>query len=405
MYKLLLLAVVFFFSSMVFAQDEVIELNNPSFESAPFAGGEPANNIKGWQDCGVVFFEGETPPDIHLGMSKDSASNHSAFFGVKQQASDGFTFLGLVVRKNETYESVSQRMVKPMEANKCYTFSIDLSRSATYVSPYPDMGNSESYTKPVVLQIYGGAAYCDKRELLGESAPVRNGDWKTFEFEFNPTKAHRYFTLVAYFKTPVLVPYNGNLLVDNASSIRRILCPGEELAAEVELPVKKPKVSKPKTDPVVSTEKPVDKPPVFEKPKPVAPVMVINKELNRSTLKEGQTVKINNLYFEADASDIDPKSSPALEELAKFLLFNKDIKVEIGGHTNMQPEDNYADSLSNERAKSVAQFLLDNGIPINQLEYKGYGRRKPLTKAKGREAQARNQRVEIKVLQIGEANG
>lgn len=391
------------------AQTEIISLKNPSFESPAHSGGASGYSIEGWQDCGVVYFEDETPPDIHLGMERDPNSREGSF-GVQQPASDGFTFLGFVIRDNESYESVSQRLSSVLSADKCYSFSIDLSRSASYVSPFPMRSSSKSYTKPAVLQIYGGAAYCGKRELLAETKAVYNTEWETYDFEFRPTKNHRYITLVAYYKVPVLVPYNGNLLLDNASEIVRIPCPGEELFAEEE---KKPKVTKPAKKAKVEPKEIIVEKPVITKPKEkpvevvkrVEPKMVINKGLDRANLKVGQTVKIKNLYFEADASEYNPKSVPALTELAAFLKFNDDIQIEIGGHTNTQPEDWYCDSLSTERAKSVAQFLLDNGIPISQLEYKGYGRREPLTEAKTRLAQARNQRVEIKILQIGDQDG
>ena len=407
MSKARLIFLLLFSVSILSAQDEKIKLINPSFEGRPHAGGEGANNIKGWQDCGVILFEDETAPDIHLGMPRDSSTEEISF-GVRQESSEGFTFLGMVVRDNETYEAVSQRLASPLKPDKCYSFSIDLSFSETFMTPFaPKTADTKHYKKPAVLRVYGGSGACNQRELLAESDPVSNTNWKTFDFEFRPTKTHRYIMLVAYYKVPVLVPYNGNLLVDNASEIVRIPCPGEEIIAEV-----KPKKDPVKKDPVKAKPKPEDvaeqnpvftKPPVTQpaKPAPVQPRMVINKELNRATLKKGQTVKIKNLYFDANAIDINLKSTPALEELAVFLNFNKDIQIEIGGHTNTTPLHPFCDSLSTERAKSVAQFLLDAGIPITQLEYKGYGKRKPLTLAKGKAAQARNQRVEIKVLSIG----
>ena len=273
-------------SSNLTAQTEKISLMNPSFEGPSHAGTNGgAHTIKGWQDCGVVYFENETPPDIHLGMEADGKSQE-AHFGVIQPASDGFTFLGFVVRDNESYESVSQRLPSVLEADKCYSFSIDLSRSASYISPYPERSNSKSYIKPAVLQIYGGAAYCGKRELLAESKAVSNTEWKTYDFEFRPTKNHRYITLVAYYKVPVLVPYNGNLLLDNASDIVRIACPGEELFAE-EKPEEKPIVTKPRPEEKpkeVIAEKPVFNEPVETAPKvnkPAPPKMVINTELDR----------------------------------------------------------------------------------------------------------------------------
>ena len=74
--------------------------------------------------------------------------------------------------------------------------------------------------------------------------------------------------------------------------------------------------------------------------------------------------------------------------------------IEIGGHTNGRPTHEFCDSLSEARAKSVAQFLYNKNIPYNQVEYKGYGKRQPVASDRYAEGRQRNQRVEIKILSI-----
>ncbi len=418
MYKIFTTSLFITLALFTLTGQTTIKLVNPSFEDNPHAGTTENNSITGWSDCGRMFFKSETPPDIHLGMDRNN-TKAMCFFGVRQPSSDGFTFLGLVVRDNDSYESVTQRLSQPIEGGKCYSFSIDLSRSMSYTSPYNSLQNPESddnqqnektkpklYTKPVVLRIYGGSTPCGKRELLAESTEVKNAEWQTYEFEFTPNQTHRYFTITAFYKVPVLLPYNGNLLVDNASDIVQIKCPDEEeeevFAEEPVIkkdPVKKP-VKEPKQEKV---EEPVEEviaytpPPVVKKEKPK---MVINKELDKKTLKEGQIIKIKNLYFDADSIVINPKSIPALTELASFLKFYPEVKIEIGGHTNGRPTHEFCDSLSTARAKSVAEFLYNEGIPQNQVEYKGYGKRDPIASNDYAEGRRRNQRVEIRVLSI-----
>lgn len=400
--------------SFIHAQDNEITLVNPSFEAGPARNG--AANMRsmtiGWRDCGEVYFTNRTPHDIHKGWPRDSKTT-DIFFGVRQPASHGNNFLGLVVRDDDTYEGVSQRLSRNIEADKCYTFKVDLSKSNDYISPVPVSEATRFYTTPVVLRIFGGSSYCGKRELLAETERVRNTEWETYELEFKARADHQYITFVAFYKVPVLFPYNGNLLVDNAGSFEIIPCPEEEFAeAEVEddpepvidegVDEVVPEVEEQETVVIelqpstVPAEAPIEKLVI----KNEKPSITINEELNREKMVEGQTIKINRLYFAADASEIDPKSTPALKELAEFLKFNDDIVVEIGGHTNRTPAHRYCDSLSTERAKSVAQFLLDEGISKDQLEYKGYGKRNPIAKEKSRQARARNQRVEIKILKI-----
>jgi len=57
--------------------------------------------------------------------------------------------------------------------------------------------------------------------------------------------------------------------------------------------------------------------------------------------------------------------------------------------------------LSTDRAKIVAEYLVDKGIPAERLTYKGYGKRKSIASNLTKEGRKKNQRVEIKILTIG----
>jgi outer membrane protein OmpA-like peptidoglycan-associated protein len=87
-----------------------------------------------------------------------------------------------------------------------------------------------------------------------------------------------------------------------------------------------------------------------------------------------------------------------LNEIYTFLASNPDVVVEIGGHTNGIPPDDYCDRLSTARAKAVAEHLVSKGIPKDRLQYKGYGKRQPVATNKSDYGRKQNQRVEIKIL-------
>ena len=74
------------------------------------------------------------------------------------------------------------------------------------------------------------------------------------------------------------------------------------------------------------------------------------------------------------------------------------LKIEVGGHTNLLPTDQFAAELSTNRARAVVQFLTDNGVPAERLSHKGYGKTQPRVKGTSKEANRANQRVEVKVL-------
>lgn len=381
------------------AQFDTISLRNPSFEDAPRQGllyetaaQAQQNNIKGWFDCGIIHFKGETAPDIH---PKD-------YWGNRKQPSDGRTYLGMVTRDNDSYESVSQELPTPMIAGKCYSFSVELSKSENYLSPSRMSGNNlkQNYTTPAVFRLWGGYGYCGTAELLAESAPVTNSEWKTYTFKLSPKANYRYLKLEAYYKVPVLIPYNGHILVDNCSKLVEINCEDEVIAVadfkKKVLPPHKRVKKKPKAQVITPPKKKAEEVVVSTKP-PAKKIL----NLDRNTIRKGQTIEIQNLYFKADVATINKDSYEVLDEVYDFLSSNTDIAIEIGGHTNGTPSHEYCDRLSTNRARVVAEYLVEKGIPSQRLTYKGYGKRKSIASNLTKEGRKKNQRVEIKILSIG----
>lgn len=379
-----------FFSALSAKAQEEITLYNPSFEGKPHAGSSNSEGIRYWTDCGNIYFNGETPPDLHSAYSK--------YFEHTGLPSHGETYVGLVSRENDTYESISQRLSSPLKAGECYSFAIDLMRSTHYYSATKENGDGlYNYAKPIKFYIYGGTGLCGDQELLAVTDYVKNPKWETYSFTFQPTKAIRYITFQASYKRPTFFPYNGNILVDNAQSIKAIPCPGEEIVAEATPPKtnvpphkRRPKKTPPKAKPPVAQDQPATA--------QASKQSILN--LDRNNLAKDQTFEIKKLYFTADRADINPKSFDVLNEVSYFLQENKDITIEVGGHTNTLPKHPFCDSLSTARAKSVAVYLVQKGVDPNRIKYKGYGKRRPKGRFNTAEGRRRNQRVEIKILSM-----
>lgn len=126
----------------------------------------------------------------------------------------------------------------------------------------------------------------------------------------------------------------------------------------------------------------------------IMPDLVISK------VAVGQKLEINNIYYEADSTDITIDSYESLDEVFAFLDENQNVKIEIGGHTNSLPPDEYCDRVSTARAKSVADYLYAKGIKEDRITYKGYGKRNPKASNETKEGRNRNQRVEIKIISL-----
>jgi hypothetical protein len=217
-FRIILFPAVFQLINFTFlsAQDTLL-LMNPSFEDLPRAGTLNTPPIFGWRDCGLTNFPGESPPDIHPVFN--------AAWGVTMRAEDGNTYLGLVVRDNATYESISQRIKPGFIEGKCYSCSVFLARSDTYLSSTRESRNAlKNFVQPTVLQIWAGNNFCEKQELLAQSIPIENNEWMKYEFVLSPKLNYTFFTIEAFYALPILEAYNGHILVDNFSPIVEVEC-------------------------------------------------------------------------------------------------------------------------------------------------------------------------------------
>ncbi len=90
-------------------------------------------------------------------------------------------------------------------------------------------------------------------------------------------------------------------------------------------------------------------------------------------LKKGQSIPLNNVYFEFDSYELNEKSENEIRKIAAFLKDNPDVRVEIAGYTDQQGRDTYNQRLSEQRAKAVYDALKQIGVPTSQITSKGYG--------------------------------
>ncbi len=384
------LAITGFLAEGLYAQADVIRLDNPSFEGVPHVGSDPGDGPRLWVDCGK---DGETPPDV-----QPSYDPKELFFGVTTKPNEGRTYVGMVVRENDTNEGIGQRLKVPLEMNKCYTFSLDLAKSPRYISPNPKNPKEMfNHSKPVKIRIWGGEDYCRKRELLDESTLVNHPDWRKYNFRFEPQRTHKFILIEAFFRQPTLFPYNGNVLIDNASAIHIIPCDDQPLASIDETRVN---VSPTPASPATPEPPPV----TYNKPPAETPAPRAKEEkllgFDKKNLEKGQKIRIANLYFKADSSNFNMTSLPELDKIYLFLVDNPEVIIELGGHTNNRCEDSFCDKLSKARAKAVADYLADRGVPWRQLKFRGYGKHNPTNTNYTPTGRKRNQRVEIMILEL-----
>ncbi len=88
-------------------------------------------------------------------------------------------------------------------------------------------------------------------------------------------------------------------------------------------------------------------------------------------------IKLENIYYDFDESFIRDDAKPTLDELARNLKLNPDIRIQLGSHTDCRGNDNYNLELSQRRAQSAVDYLIEKGIDPNRLLAKGYGEEVP----------------------------
>ncbi|MDG2451066.1 MAG: OmpA family protein, partial [Saprospiraceae bacterium] len=372
MSKLLNIVIAILIYTLSFGQGDEIILSNPSFEEVPHQGVSTLDpGIRGWYDCGSLQFPAESPPDIHPVPSQLYDKN--SYWQVTKEAQDGDTYLGLVVRDNDSWESVSQRLPSTLYAGSCYEVSLFLVQSERYISGSKELRDKYqsnqlvNYTEPAVLRIWAGTGVCGRQEKLAESRPVGNTKWEKYTFKLEPTRDYNYITLEAFYEVPVLFAYNGHILVDNISSIKEIPC-NDLYVVETKPEIKKstPKTNrtsqpKPKQNNVVLGQSSPTSIDYNNTNQPKKPKKVSG--LGFKEISKGQIITIENLYFNMDKSEIKEESFKELNTVYNFLDSNDDVVVEIGGHTNTVPPKDFCMRLSKERAKAVADYLVDQGIP------------------------------------------
>lgn len=127
-------------------------------------------------------------------------------------------------------------------------------------------------------------------------------------------------------------------------------------------------------------------------------------EIFMERLGPGDSVDLENVFFETDKATLLPESYDALDVVARTMNEHSDIKVEISGHTDNRGPADYNQRLSERRAQSVVDYLVDQGINRDRLEVKGYGESKPVASNDTKEGMQKNRRVVFKIIEIDKSN-
>jgi outer membrane protein OmpA-like peptidoglycan-associated protein len=117
--------------------------------------------------------------------------------------------------------------------------------------------------------------------------------------------------------------------------------------------------------------------------------------------------RLENIYYEFDQYDITPAAAKELDKLVQILIDNPEIEIELSSHTDSVATVEYNNVLSQKRAESAVNYIIQRGISSERIKAKGYGELKPIARntnpdgSDNPEGRERNRRTEFKIIKIG----
>lgn len=133
-------------------------------------------------------------------------------------------------------------------------------------------------------------------------------------------------------------------------------------------------------------------------------VSAISKQIKNDTgmkvksTNDGIIVNLANILFDVNKTTLKKKALGGLKRLAELLRKYPHLDIEVYGHTDSTGRASYNITLSELRAKSVADYLVSEGIASHRMSYMGYGSTKPVAPNTTVSGRAKNRRVEIKII-------
>ncbi|MCB9233013.1 MAG: VCBS repeat-containing protein [Bacteroidia bacterium] len=124
----------------------------------------------------------------------------------------------------------------------------------------------------------------------------------------------------------------------------------------------------------------------------------LDKDIELTRFFIGMNIVLNDIFYDVAKATLRPESKDELDRLIKIMVDNPTLVIEISGHTDSDGSDAYNLNLSQRRAQSVVDYLIEANIADNRLVAKGYGETTPRAPNDTPANKQLNRRTELKVL-------
>lgn len=134
----------------------------------------------------------------------------------------------------------------------------------------------------------------------------------------------------------------------------------------------------------------------------------LRKQLQGSgvdVVRQGDNIMLDmpsGITFGFNSSDVNAQFYPVLDKVAATLNEYNQTTINVAGHTDSVGSDSYNQTLSEQRASSVARYLQSRGVANQRLQTYGYGESRPVDSNDTESGRANNRRVEITLVPIAQ---
>ena len=126
---------------------------------------------------------------------------------------------------------------------------------------------------------------------------------------------------------------------------------------------------------------------------------VIERDFYVVPVEVGQSIRLNNIFFDFAKATLREDSFHELDRILPYFEKFANLKIGLGGHTDSVGSDAANQKLSEDRAKSVRDYLVSKGINADKIEVTGYGESVPVASNDTDEGRQLNRRVEFIIIE------
>jgi outer membrane protein OmpA-like peptidoglycan-associated protein len=124
---------------------------------------------------------------------------------------------------------------------------------------------------------------------------------------------------------------------------------------------------------------------------------LVNKVIELKNIAVGSKIALRNIFFDTGKSILRKESNTELERLVKLMKDVPSLKIEISGHTDNTGSASLNESLSQNRAQAVVDYLTSKGVSVSRMTAMGYGDARPIASNSNADGRQQNRRTEFEI--------